>query len=110
MNLMGVGIPELGAIFLVAFLVLGPGRSIDMARKAGKMLGDLRRTFDDLTSAVTLEADQVGRRPGPSEEPSPGVPVRPETPLEDEGGIPDTDSRPTITGTGSGMSESEERG
>lgn len=88
MNLMGMGIPEVGVILLVAFLVLGPGRSIDMARNAGKMLGDLRRSFNEVTRAVSLEADQFGtaqgRRQEPPVEPPPGVPMRPETPPEDE--------------------------
>ena len=55
MNIMGMGIIEIGVVLLVAFLVLGPGRSIDMARSAGKMLGDLRRSFNDVTSAVSME-------------------------------------------------------
>ena len=88
MNLMGMGIPEIGVILLVAFLVLGPGRSIDMARSAGKLLGDLRRSFNDVTRAMTVEADQLGttqsRTPESSAEPPPGVPVRPDIPPEDE--------------------------
>ena len=88
MNLMGMGIPEIGVILLVAFLVLGPGRSIDMARSAGKLLGDLRRSFNDVTRAMTVEADQLGttqsRKPESPAEPPPGVPVRPDTPPEDE--------------------------
>ena len=88
MNIMGMGIVEIGVVFLVAFLVLGPGRSIDMTRKAGKMLGDLRRTFDDVTSAVSVEADQFSptqdRRQESPEEPPPGVPMRAETPQVDE--------------------------
>ncbi len=88
MNLMGMGIPEIGVILLVAFLVLGPGRSIDMARSAGKLLGDLRRSFNDVTRAMTVEADQLGttqsRKPESQVEPPPGVPVRPDIPPEDE--------------------------
>ncbi|MDA1129408.1 MAG: twin-arginine translocase TatA/TatE family subunit [Chloroflexi bacterium] len=88
MNLMGMGIPEVGVIMLVAFLVLGPGRSIDMARNAGKLLGDLRRSFNDVTRAVTIEADQFtstqSRNQDPATEPPPGVPVRPDTPSQEE--------------------------
>ena len=88
MNLMGMGIPEVGVILLVAFLVLGPGRSIDMARTAGKLLGDLRRSFSDVTRAVTIEVDKVGTAQNSKQdspvEPPPGVPVRPETPPEEE--------------------------
>ena len=87
MNFMGMGIPEVGVILLVAFLVLGPGRTIDMARNAGKMLGDLRRTFNDVTSAVSVETDQSGAAQGRNQSPRvdvpPGVPMRPDTPAED---------------------------
>jgi Sec-independent protein translocase protein TatA len=96
MNFMGIGILEVGVILLVAFLVLGPGRSIHMARNAGKMLGDLRRAFNDVTNAVSIEADQLGttqsRRQQPSADPPPGVPMRPDTAPEDEGETVDADS------------------
>ena len=89
MNFLGMGIPEVGVILLVAFLVLGPGRSIDMARSAGKILGDLRRSFNDVTSAVSIEVTEQGangqdRREESPLEPPPGVPVRAEIPPEDE--------------------------
>lgn len=96
MNFMGMGLPEIGVIMLVAFLVLGPGRSIDMARNAGKLLGDLRRTMNDVTNAVSAESEQLGATPIRRQEASvdtasrdtaqdtaPGVPMRPETPPED---------------------------
>ncbi len=81
MNFMGVGFMELLVILLVAFIVLGPGRSIDMARRTGKVLGDLRRSFTDVTDAITVEDRQRAR----AQEPPPGVPSRPEMPDEDNG-------------------------
>ncbi len=98
MNFMGMGIPELGVILLVAFLVLGPGRAIDMARSAGKIMGDLRRSFGDVTSAMTMESmDQ--RTPSQNQESTstteqaPGVPMRADIPPEDEPDTePDSDS------------------
>ena len=85
MNFMGVGLMELAVILLVAFLVLGPGRSIDMARKSGKLLGDLRRTFGEVTDAISVEQQQEQRgsqRPPPASPPppAPGVPARPDLP------------------------------
>ena len=62
---MGMGIMELGVVMVIAFLVLGPSRSIDMARTAGKLIGDLRRTFNDVMEAVSLEQDQEQEK-GPS--------------------------------------------
>ena len=80
---MGMGIPELGMILLVAFLVLGPSRAISMARNVGKVLGDLRRSFGDVTSAMTVESIE---QPTPAQnrdpEPPPGVPMRAHLPPE----------------------------
>ena len=92
MNIMGVGLMEVAVILLVGFLVLGPGRSIDMARRTGKVLGDLRRTFSEVTDAISQEERQ--RSPG-APPPSPGVPVRPDLPEDDapppaEGAPPDS--------------------
>ena len=58
MNIMGMGLMELAVVLLVAFLVLGPGRSIDMAKRTGKVLGDLRRTFSEVTDAISTEERQ----------------------------------------------------
>ena len=76
MNFMGIGSMELVVILLVAFLVVGPGRSIDMARRTGKILGDLRRGFSDVTDAISVEERQRTH----SQQPPPGVPSRPEMP------------------------------
>ena len=81
MNLMGMGMPEMAVVLLIAFLVLGPGKSIDMARTVGKVVGELRRTLAELTAAVTLEegqerGTQEARRPsGQNADPVPVTPV-----------------------------------
>ncbi len=59
MNFLGMGMPELAVIFLVAFLVLGPSKSIEMARTAGKVLGDLRRTFSEVIAATTVDPEHL---------------------------------------------------
>ena len=79
MNFLGIGFMELLVILLVAFLVVGPGRSIEMARRTGKVLGDLKRGFSDVTDAISVEERQRAH----SQQPPPGVPSRPEMP-EDE--------------------------
>ena len=89
MNFMGIGFMELLVILLVGFLVLGPGRSIDMARKSGKVLGDLRRTFSDVTDAIS--AEERGR--AHTQQPPPGVPSRPDLP-DDEARPPDAPPPP----------------
>ena len=99
MNLMGMGIPEIGVVLLVAFLVLGPVRSIDMARSVGKVLGDLRRSFNDVTGALNIETMEQRPRASdqsqpPAQEPAPGVPIRPDTVSEDDDSVGDDSSRP----------------
>ena len=79
MNFLGIGFMELLVILLVAFLVVGPGRSIEMARRTGKVLGDLRRGFSDVTEAISVEERQRSH----SQQPPPGVPSRPEMPDEE---------------------------
>ena len=79
MNFMGIGFMELLVILLVAFLVVGPGRSIEMARRTGKVLGDLRRGFSEVTEAISVEERQRAH----SQQPPPGVPSRPEMPDDD---------------------------
>ena len=85
MNFMGMGIMEIAVIFLVSFLVLGPSKSIDMARTAGKVIRDLRSAMSDLTSAVDLDqtsppsASSQASMTAPTIEIQPGVAV----PLEE---------------------------
>lgn len=71
MNIMGIGLAEAGVILLVAFLVLGPNRSITMARTAGKVFGELRRSFTEMASAVSQEQGEdstaLRRKAPPSE-------------------------------------------
>lgn len=62
MNLFGVGVLELAVIFLIAFLVMGPAKAIEMARTAGKFIGDMRRTVNEITAAADLSGAQ-----GPSQ-------------------------------------------
>ena len=70
---MGMGIAEVAVVLVVAFLVLGPGRTIDAARSTGRLIGDLRRNFAEVMEAINLEREQQagaagpgvhGRRPG----------------------------------------------
>ena len=102
MNIMGMGLMELVVVLLVAFLVLGPGRSIDMAERSGKGLGDLRRTFSEVTDAISTEERQRSL----AQQPPPGVPSRPdltdEEPSEasDKAQEPQSPSSPEENGRG----------
>ena len=52
-----MGITEMAIIFLVTFLALGPNRSIDMARTLGKVLGEIKRTVNEVISATSINSD-----------------------------------------------------
>ncbi len=60
MNVFGVGMLELAVIFLIAFLVMGPTKAIEMARTAGKLIGEVKRSVNELTAATDLNEQ---RRP-----------------------------------------------
>ena len=59
-----MGLSEVAVVLLVAFLVLGPGRSISLARSAGKLMGDLKQTFSEVAAAASLE-QQEDTNPAP---------------------------------------------
>ncbi|MDE2844725.1 MAG: twin-arginine translocase TatA/TatE family subunit [Chloroflexota bacterium] len=72
MNLFGVGFLELAVIFLIAFLVMGPAKAIEMARTAGKLIGDMRRTVNEMTAAADLnEPRPTAQPPAPPQAASP---------------------------------------
>ena len=52
-----MGVTEMAIIFLVTFLALGPNRSIDMARTLGKVLGEIKRTVNEVISATNINSD-----------------------------------------------------
>lgn len=86
-NFFGVGFLELTVIFLVAFLVMGPGKSIEMARTAGKLLGDLRRTLNEMTAAANLNPEN----PPPARPPAnPAPPASSPEPPPPPGAVPTT--------------------
>jgi len=80
---------ELAVIFLIAFLVMGPASAIEMARTAGKLIGDVKRSVNELTAATDLSEP---RNPAPTRDT--GQSVKPPAP-------PPTGAVPT-TGSGEG--------
>ena len=78
MNLFGVGFLELALIFLIAFLVMGPAKAIEMARTAGKLIGDMRRTVNEMTAAADLSGQQQSTTSSPAS-PPPKPPEPPTT-------------------------------
>ncbi|MCG3210166.1 MAG: Sec-independent protein translocase protein TatB [Anaerolineae bacterium] len=48
MDILGIGFPELIFIFVIALMVFGPRRLPEIARKAGKIVADLRNMSQSL--------------------------------------------------------------
>ena len=55
MDLMGVGTAEVLMIFLVAILIIGPGKIVEFARTMGKIMHTIKKASFDMTSSLTKE-------------------------------------------------------
>lgn len=75
MNFFGIGTLELLVILAVAFIALGPGKTVEVARTIGKMAREARRTFTDIMDAASV--DERGGRP--RDNPAPTTPPSPPT-------------------------------
>ena len=58
MDLMGVGTAEVLMIFLVAILIIGPGKIVEFARTMGKIMHTIKKASFDLTSSITKELEE----------------------------------------------------
>ena len=68
MDFMAVGTSEILMILLVAILVVGPNRIVEVARTIGKVMRNLRKASFDLTSTITKELDEEKETHSPSTE------------------------------------------
>jgi len=89
--MLGIGPEELILVALLALLVLGPERLPKVMRDMGRVVGDLRRTSDELRSEF-LNADKLldtatAPRPGPTQPAAAAAP-----PVETASGGPEGES------------------
>ena len=78
MNFFGIGTLELLVIFLVAFVALGPGKTVEVARTIGRMAREARRTFTDIMDAANPVEPTPNRR---DPESTPRSTVPPDDPI-----------------------------
>ena len=78
MNVFGIGTLEVLVILLVAFVALGPGKTVEVARTIGRMTREARRTFTDIMDAASTEERPAYRQ---DEERRPHPPVSPDEPI-----------------------------
>lgn len=111
MNVFGIGGLELLVILLVAFVALGPGKTVEVARTIGRMAREARRTFTDIMDAASLsDTDVSATRDQPNPNRSSGAPSQPPSDplpmpshLQDSANSPpaqpdETDSTPPAAG------------
>ena len=77
MNFFGIGTLELLVILLVAFIALGPGKTVEVARTIGKMAREARRTFTDIMDAASVDERDGRARENPAPPSPPSDPVPP---------------------------------
>ena len=63
MNFFGMGPYELLIVLAVALVVLGTGKTIGMARNVGKVFGEVRRAFSDLSRMAEEEERNINQEP-----------------------------------------------
>jgi Tat protein translocase TatB subunit len=57
MDFMSIGTQEILMIILVAVLIVGPNRIVEMSRTMGKVMRAIRKTTAELTTSVTKEIE-----------------------------------------------------
>ncbi|MEE8327089.1 MAG: twin-arginine translocase TatA/TatE family subunit [candidate division NC10 bacterium] len=65
MDFLSVGASEILMVVLVALLVVGPNKVVEMARTLGKVMRSVRKASSELTSAVTREMEIEDREKRP---------------------------------------------
>lgn len=94
----GIGTGELLLLLFIALLVLGPERMPKLARDLGKLMGDLRRSSDELREEF-LNADKLLDRAAALSD-KPAEPVAVPATIPDAGGaVPDAGATPAAATT-----------
>jgi Tat protein translocase TatB subunit len=65
MEFFGVGPWELLLILIVALIIVGPSKLVEVARTLGKMVRAVRKASAELTTAVTRELEATKNIPTP---------------------------------------------
>jgi len=65
MDFFGMGMGEILLIIVVALIIWGPGRIVEIGRTLGKLAGTLRKASFDLTTQITKELEGEEKRPQP---------------------------------------------
>ena len=69
MNLFGIGNMEILIILIIALLVLGPVRMVDMARQTGRWWREAQRVLRGMADAATVQLDETSTASAPARDP-----------------------------------------
>jgi sec-independent protein translocase protein TatA len=58
MDFFGIGLGEIVLIIIVALMVFGPGKTVEVARSLGRFIRNIRKMSSDFTSTITKEIDE----------------------------------------------------
>ncbi len=58
MDFFGIGMGEVLLILIIALIIWGPGRVIEIGSTLGKMVRNLKKVTSDLTAQVTSELEK----------------------------------------------------
>ena len=61
MDFLGIGGGEILIVILVAILLWGPGRIVEIARGLGKIIHDLKNTTSELTTQISKELEEENK-------------------------------------------------
>ncbi len=63
MDFLGIGGGEVFLILVIALIIWGPGRIVEIGRTLGKMVRTLKRASLDLTTQLTKEIEEKEKEP-----------------------------------------------
>ncbi len=67
MDFFGMGMGEILLILVVALIIWGPGRIVEVGRTLGKLVHTLRKATSDLTAQVTRETEEQEKEHPPQQ-------------------------------------------
>ena len=99
MGFSGIGIWEILLILIVAFIVLGPRRVPEIARKLGQTVRAIKKASTDLTTTLSKELEvKENEPPPPQSEKESSAETRKEPPAISQASPQDQDDQPTKPG------------
>ena len=66
MDFFGIGILEVLLILVVALVIWGPGRIVEIGMKLGKLARNMKKVTSDLTTQLTKEIEGGDKEPSDS--------------------------------------------